>query len=264
MISPDVQFLDMDPWHWRRLYDAVFAKKQGRGLTILVRDGRIAKIHGSFVGLQGEWESLDASDPGALARTLYETVRPDWVEVLDVAALRDYGVAVQTMHDWREDADAYLARCFRALHHFPAGLVRYPPWPHELEIAGIAHSALARFVAQVPDGQTLVLGVFEGDEIWACVICRIVSGRIGLIAGSDSFLAEGVHWARWIETYKEFLASVEAAVGEPYFALFCARSVFQQLITEERKWDLLLDSIRRKQAVVYPTVERLSSRERVK
>lgn len=259
MLSPNLQFLDVNPLHWRRLYDTVFAKRRERGLTILVQNGRIVKAHDSDGSLRPEWKSLDASEPEALARALYEMEHPDWVEVLDVAALRDYGMTVQAMHDWREDSDVYLARCFQVLSHFPTGLVRYPAWPRELEIAGIGHSFSVRLVNRVPDGETLVLGVFDRDEIWTCVICRVVGGRIELIAGSDAFLSENARWPHWHETRQDFLANVETAVGKLYLALLCTRSVFEGLVATDRKMDLLLDSIRWDLAVVYPGVEILTS-----
>ena len=255
MLNQQVQFLDVNPLHWRRLFDAVFAKKPEHSLTLLVQNGRIVKAHDSASGLRPEWKSLDSSDPQALAQRLYEAENPDWVQVLDLATLHDYGSAVQTMHDWRGDSDAYLARCFGALSHYPAGLVRYPPWPHELEIAGLGHSALTQLVATVPDGRTLALGVFEGDEIWACIVCRVSGGKIVLVTGTDAFLPLDGRWPHWRETGAEFIAGIERAVGKPYLALLCERNSFEELVATENKLVSLQEFVRRGHVFVYPDVD---------
>jgi hypothetical protein len=251
----------VNPLHWRRLYDALFPKRQKRGLTILTRNGRIVKAHDSATGLRPEWKSLDASDLDWLARTLYEMERPDWVEVLDVATLRDYGVAIQTMHDWRETSDTYLARCFRAISHFPGGLVRYPPWPNELAIAGIEVAALRRLVNRVPDCQTLVLAVFDEDEIWACVICRVVGGQIVLITSLDAFLPDIARWPHWQETHNDFLERIETTLGKPHLAFLCSRSAFEASVAADCKMELLSDRVRRNQAIVYPSTDMLFGRD---
>lgn len=257
MFNSQVQFLDVNPHHWRRLFDAAFNNKHERGLTILIQNHRIVKAHDSAGGLRPEWKSLDPGDPEKLARQLYEAERPDWVQVLDVTALHEYGVVVQTMHNWREDSDGYLARCIGAVNHFPDGLVRYPPWPRELEIAGFRYSDMARLVASVPDGQTLALGVFDGDEVWASIVFRVRGGKIDLVTGTDAYLPHCNRWPNWRESSEEFIAGIKCSVGNPYLAVLCTKSFFDEMVVTGDKTHLLQDSKYREQVLFYPNVDML-------
>jgi hypothetical protein len=254
MLSPKVQFLDVNPWHWRRLCDAVFGSRPERGLTLLVQAGRIVKAHDSAHGLRPEWKAMDGHDAEALAQHLYEAEQPDWVQVLDVDALHDYGMAVQVMHDWHEDADAYLARCFRTRNHFPGRLVRCPPWPTEMLVAGVRHSTLSQLVAAVPDGHTLTLAVFEGEAFWTSAIARIQGGKIVLITSTDAFLPEDASWPGWRETYDAFLARVGVAVGPVDRALLATRDAFLACIRADDKRIALAQSIAQGEAIVCPGI----------
>lgn len=251
MLDPNVRFLDVNPWHWRRLYDVIFGPRPERGLTLLLQEGRIVKAYDSRTGLRPGLKALDGCDPAALAQQLYEAEHPDWVQVLDVDALRDYGVTVQAMHDWREDCDAYLARCFVARNHFPRGLVRVPPWPQEMPIAGVPHRVLSSLVAGVPDGRTLVVAAFAGDEVWASIIVRVQGGKIVLITSTDVFLPEDARWPRWCETYRDLLARVDDAVGPVHGALLTTQQAFVQLVDAKAKHTALSRLAAQDEALVY-------------
>ena len=149
----------------------------------------------------------------------------DQVWVLERAALGDYHATLQSLYDPNEDGDLYFQRARLALDDNP-GLVRYPPRPRGMHLAGVSYEAAQRFIERVPNTGTIVLGVFGDHSIWTSLILRIDNGKIGLITTTDMILPIDAHIEDWRSVVRRILDQVAAQIGTPFAGLFCTRETF--------------------------------------
>jgi len=233
MIDPDVRILDLDPRQFQRLWDVLFPAP-GRRL-ILIHDGsRVVKAFDTSRGLRPDLLTCDPSDPQALAARLYGSDRPDQVLVLHLEALAEFYTTTHLLYDCDEDGDVYLQRERLALDDEPE-LVRYPPEPRGLRLAGLAYEQWEKMLALVPHGRTVVLGVFEQDAIWASLILRMGGGQIDLISSSDAVLPIDYRAADWHAAGRYMIEQVTERIGQPFIGVFCTRAAFLALVAAPDK-----------------------------
>lgn len=234
MLSPEVCILDINPYHWRHLFDTLFPRRNERRLVIVHERGRILKAFDTQKGLRPDLKSTDAHDPLGLAKKLHATEGAERVLVLERAALDDYFAALHTIYNSDEDGDRYFQRARLALDDDPR-LVRYPAEPRGLHLAGISYEVWASLIAHVPHGHALVLGIFDEGRIWASLIVRVHAGKIGLITTSDAVMLLDVRVSDWRKDYRPLLEGVAAHIGPPFAGLFCTRAVFLDLVACDDK-----------------------------
>jgi hypothetical protein len=233
MISPDIQMLDINPYQWRHLFDLFFTNR-ARQLIIIHENGRVLKAFDTQHGLRPDLKTQSVSDPPSLALQLYRAEQVDQVWVLERAALSDYSDALRTIYNPDEDGDRYFQRARLALDDNPQ-LVRYPPRPRGMYLAGISYEAFEKLIGRVPAGGTLVLGVFDEHSIWASLILRVERGKVGLITTTDAIMPIDVRIEDWRPAARLILDRVAAQIGAPFAGLFCAREAFIDLVTGDDK-----------------------------
>jgi hypothetical protein len=184
MLSADVQMLDLNPYHLRHLWDALFPARR-RQLILILEGERVLKAFDTESGLRPDLRGMPAADPEGLAARLYAGSAIDQVLLLERQALDDYFVTAHRLYDPDLDGDAYLQRMRLALDD-ESRFVRFPPEPRGLHLAGVAYDTWVSLAGQAPDGQTVVLGVFDSGDLWASLILRLNAGQVTLVTTSDA------------------------------------------------------------------------------
>jgi len=234
MISPDVRILDINPYQWRHLLDALFPWHSARRLVIVHEQGRVLKAFDTERGLRPDLKATSVHNPVSLAQHLYLSEHVEQVLVLERAALDDYFATLHTIYNPSEDGDCYFQRARLALDD-DSRLVRYPPGPRGLRLAGVPYETWENLITLVPNGHTLVLGIFDEGYIWASLIVRVEDGKVDLIATSDSVMPLEVHVTDWRKDYRVLPDRVAAQIGPPFAGLFSTRDGFLDLVTTQDK-----------------------------
>lgn len=233
MISPHVRMLDLNPHQWRRLYD-LFAVQPARRLVLVHENGRVLKAFDTEGGLRPDLKALRVGDPVAVAAHLHRSERVEQVLVLERTALDRFFSNVHALYDPDDDGDRYFQRVRLALDADPQ-LMCYPPEPSGLYLAGIPYDTWCQLLGRVPDGHTLVLGVFDGGSIWASLVVGILKGKVDLITTSDAVLPAEARIGQWRQGARLLLDRVASQIGPPFLGLFCERTAFLELVASEDK-----------------------------
>lgn len=259
MISPEAQVLDINPFQWRRLFDALLPRRTQRILTLIHDRGQVLKAHDSERGLRPELRALRIGDPISMAEELLAAEEVDQVLILDQRAVDSYYATLQTLYDPYEDSDGYFQRARLALDHYPAGIVRHPSESRGLTLAGIPYEHLEALLAQVPDRHTLVLGVFEGPKIWASVILGVEGGKVTLVTTSDAILPLEIQIADWRSDYRQLLECPDPRYARPFAGLFLTTAAFQAMLISRDKLETLRRLLQQGEAIVDPCPTRWQS-----
>ena len=179
MLHENPLMVDIDVDHWRNLQALLLESAKGRRRIIVIHeDGEILKfVHSQRAEIVKPVDRVD--DPHAVAERVYRANedKADFVAVFERRAFDRYFAEFQDT--WRpdEDLDVFVHRTYALIDKYPDGIVTYPgPARSTLGLqwrVGASYedvkAAVDRFVA--PDS-TVVLGVFEGDALWATLVLR--------------------------------------------------------------------------------------------
>lgn len=224
-----IEDLDLD--HWKRLSDLALHGRRARRLLILHEGGRALRAYDTQNGEQ-PLPMAEVNDAQALAERLYAQQREAGVEqvwVLDPVAFHRAMGAVQATLDPKEDMDVYLAREFQVRWDAPGcgfaprtGFILY----------GLAWERLTRFVERMlPPSCTFVLGVFEGDALWASLFAQFQDGKIVGLSTAAALDPEDLKDIVGRDQHPFLLAAVANRYRRPAFGWFCERTDFEAYMT---------------------------------
>lgn len=177
MLHENPLMLDIDVDHWRNLQALLLDSAKGRRRIVVIHeDGEIHKfVHSHGTPIRRTVERIDR--PRADAERIYEdnAAQVDFVAVFERRAFDEYFGRFQAT--WRpdEDLDAFVHRTYELLDEYPDGMVTFPgPARETLGLQwrlGASYeqvkAAVERFVT--PES-TVVLGIFDGDALWATLV----------------------------------------------------------------------------------------------
>jgi hypothetical protein len=93
---------------------------------------------------------------------------------------------------------------------------------------GLPWGRLERFAARMlPPSCTFVLGVFDGDALWAACFAQFQDGRIVGLSGSAALEADDVRDVVGRDQHPFLLAAVANRYHRPAFGWFCQRADFE-------------------------------------
>jgi len=168
---------DIDVDQWRNAQSLLLSSaKAARRLVVIHERGTVLKFRHTD-GEQCEGRVDVVTDAHRLARELYEANREkvDFVVVMERRAVDSYFAQVQNSWNIDEDLDEYVQRTYAAFDDYPDGIVAYPgPARQVMGLqwnTGVSLGELKSAVAAlVPPETTVVLGVHEGDGLWASLV----------------------------------------------------------------------------------------------
>jgi hypothetical protein len=235
MIRNDVEIVDLDPLTWRNLgevfpvseWGELRLKKPGV-LSILHESGRILRVD-SPTGVNPTIPPM-IENPAAMARAIHEaTPGLMRVQIFEKASLIAFSKQVQSL-DWRTmPSDLFYLRAWELAKSDPTGLCYYPRTPFLTALV----EAATRLVAGVPDGGTLVLGIFSEGRPYFTLIARVVNQQIDLLTTFDTLVKYGLDTSQIPTSAADadrVLMLVEAHIGKVAHSLFCSLSAFKSML----------------------------------
>lgn len=241
MLHENPSMLDIDVNHWRNLQALLLeSAKEKRRIIVIHEAGELLKlVHSQRLEIVSDIRAVD--DPHAIAERLYRD-NADNVDFVAVFERRAFAEWVGRFQDsWRadEDLDAFVHRQYTLMDEYPDGIVTYPgPARNVLGLqwrVGATYEAVKAAVHQfVPPETTVVLGVFEGEGLWAVlvlhfdadhradVVTTLDPSRVALGGGRAGDARAAVAWA-------------EATYGECSVALFADLPDARALLADEDK-----------------------------
>lgn len=241
MLHENVQMSDIDVDHWRNLQSLILESAKAKRRIIVIHEaGQIQKfIHSAKAPIVRSVDRI--TDPHADAERIYRD-NPDSVDFVAVFERRAFDSYFgEFQGTWRadEDLDVYVRRSYALMDKFPDGIVTYPGRAREtLGLQwriGASYEAVELAVkAFVAPSSSVILGVFEGDALWATLVLHFdADGRADVVSTVDVSRLSGA--GSRVENAREAIAWVDATYGQVSVALFTDRQGATSLIAAPDK-----------------------------
>ena len=244
-----VEDLDLD--HWKRLSDLAMFHWRQRRLFVLHEGGKVIRAYDTALGEQAA-PGESVGDAQALAERLLAEGRPGGLEavwVLDPEAYHAAIGAAERALDPSQGIDAYLATEWAA--RFKEGACAYAP-KSDFLFYGLPWDRLARFAQRMlPPSCTYVLGVFDGDALWASCFAQLQDGMIVGLSTSAALDPDDVKDVVGRDQHPFLLAAVANRYRRPAFGWFCQRGDFEAYMlagTVEAKDEVFQTALMRQRA----------------
>ncbi|MEJ5201570.1 MAG: hypothetical protein WHV66_04990 [Anaerolineales bacterium] len=180
MLHENPPMLNIDVNHWRNM-QALFlqsAKSKPR-IVVIHEKGQILKfVHSDRIEIVNPIQKVDNAQDAA--KKVYEANpgKADFVMVLERRAVEKYFAEVQDSWKAEEDLDVYVHRMFAKLDEYPDGIVTYPNKARETlglqwKVGATYESIEAMFKHMIPPNTTILMGVFDRDEVWASLVLAV-------------------------------------------------------------------------------------------
>ncbi len=227
MLSRRCVFEDLDPVHWGRLSDLSLAAAKPRRLFVVHEAGRVVRCHDTAVGDRplpcAEVADAQACADALLAERSSEGVAEVWV--LDLDAFHERMSAAAEGFDGRGPLSALRAAEWAQRHSEKACAVA--PRTEFLHF-GLPWARLERFVQRMlPPRCVYVLGVFDGDALWASLLARFEGGEITGLSTAAALPPEELRDIVGLDQHPFMLAAVANRYRMPAFGWFCGRTDFE-------------------------------------
>jgi len=240
VISDDFAFYGFDETSWDRLV-ALFLgadRPDAGGVLVVVVDTNRAPV-ASFHTAKGwldpatlppliDLEALCASTSAGACILMRERAMADLVDYLAEPLDPDQDFVTRVMrfaHVLRELGDGNWLRVWPN------------PLPHLLLAAAPAAKPAIDFF--LPDGMSVVLGVFDEGELWTGAVVRRKSGKLDVFAGPEAISGwAGPLGGAWRRDHRVLVRAIERELGPIHVGLFMERSTARALLAgaEAGEW----------------------------
>lgn len=262
MISKSVEFRDFNGTRYHNLEglfrgdlartdSAQEARAPGvgpRGLLVLKRRGRVVKVRHTHLG------RLDPEGLGDLSSLADAAARHGarWIAVADGEALEEINEAASaTLRVGHDMVDLALALLGEFETQIEKGRVSI--WPNLFEGVRLpSRNALRRlFDVVLPPGTTFLLYIFDGEALWAEIICARGEHQIMVIAGHDALECGPPPW-RWRDEYKMLLTASAERFGPPALGIFLSLDAAREILSGSWGGGELPKALARKELIFDP------------
>ncbi|MGH7441987.1 MAG: hypothetical protein ACREKE_04855 [bacterium] len=230
MLSRQCVIDDIDPVQWKRLSDPALAADSPRSLYVVHEAGKVTRCFDTETGDQAlPFERV--TQPQAQADALLEARKESGAKrvwVLDLEAFHAGLVKVQAALNPSAGLTVQLAAEWEARWSSEGCAVA--PKSDYLHF-GLPWARLERFAQKMlPPSCVFVLGVFDGDELWATLFARIHDAQIVGISTSAALEPEDVRDVVGRDQHPFLLATVANRYRCPAFGWFCSRGDYEAYI----------------------------------
>jgi hypothetical protein len=225
MLSRLVKVTDLNQDHWRHLTELTYFHRFDRKLFLLHEAGKPLKLWESQAG-DLPLPSESVGDPQSYAESLLKAY-PEMAEVrvVDPEAFAQKMAEVQSKANFDMELDDYALMEFEECLKAP-GFAIAPK--REFLWHSLPWKRLQRFAAKLlPASCTFVLGVFDGDALWASLLAQFENGKIVAISTTDALPPEDVKDFVGRDQHPFFLSCVANAFQRPAFGWFVEKAVFE-------------------------------------
>ncbi|MBI4615905.1 MAG: hypothetical protein HY720_19970 [Planctomycetes bacterium] len=256
MISADIEVVDVDERHWRRLVELNrngAARVARKSILLLVTDAsRVVKAIHSRRGAIPDYPPAVPSDLAALA----SREGADSVWVIERGALPELFRRADARWDPEKGYVETLlafAKGFVELHD--TRIRRHPP----LSIPAIDPERFGPAASwAIPDDRTFLFYVFDGPaQVWTSLVLRKRAGEFDLLTTHETLAREGFVLTDWRNDVPRILSGIERKWGEPFAGLFLDRETLARVQEARKPGHELLAAIREGKALLSPYPMRL-------
>ncbi len=257
MIWEHWEVIDLEPRTWRNL-GALFdpanfltrAQPGERILSILHQEGQVLKVHDSARGVRRDLKLETIENAPRTAQELYESEPGlDRVQIFDKRSLVAFADGAQRSVHPEWDLDEHYRFVYGLAEDDPQGICYYPPRPSHWK--HFTYDQARHFIEEVaPDPSTLVLVVFEGEEVYISLILGIRDHKIKLVSTLDTLVPLGIGPRVSMADRERILEGVAQRFDQPSFSLFIQRAAFDAWLTAEDKGAVLRQAIAEGTAVL--------------
>jgi hypothetical protein len=184
-------------------------------------------------------------------RLRLDDLAPAWpISSEDLARRHDASWALSIELGALDDAIASVGRRLQRDHDFlsqgllmldalqyQVDLGRIQHWPERLKGLPIPTAAMVTRALDMvcPPGKTLLVGLFEGDELWTSIALRRSAEGIDLVLGPDDLRADlGLLSGDFRRDYRHLAREVADRTGPLSLGCFTERNTFRQLEVDPR------------------------------
>jgi hypothetical protein len=212
MLHENPLMVDANVDHWRNLQSLVLESAKGkRRIIVIHEEGKILKfVHSGRVEIVKPIDRID--DPHAAAAAIYEANADacDFVAVFERRGFDHYVGAFQDTWRADEDLDVYVQRTYAMMDEYRDAIVTYPGAARDTlglqwRLGTTYEEGTKAIRAFVEPETCVVLGVFDGDALWATLVLRFdVDHRADVVTtvdpteltatGRDAVASEVVSW----------------------------------------------------------------------
>ncbi|WP_437335229.1 hypothetical protein [Sorangium sp. So ce394] len=239
MLSPDVRFEGFTATDWVRVLSLFRPRRTGiderevdrpRGGVVAVRaGGRLRKLVHTDAG---RLRIDDAQRAGRLsAEELAAGHHASWAAVIEAGALE---AIVERFGARVRRGDDLVAQTLLLLQLAREELLagRIDLWPARLRGVPMPSPGVVRGTLEslAGAGKTMVIGLFEGGELWTSVALRRDARGINLILGPDEVREDmGLLAGDWRRDYRHLSRAIEERAGELSLGCFAEAETIRKL-----------------------------------
>jgi hypothetical protein len=240
VFAADVRFEGFTATDWERVLVLFRPRRPGveqrdpdrpRGGVIAVHGGgRVRKLVHTHVGRLRLDDVL--ADWPITPQELAARHQASWAAVIEMGALESimeqFGAKTRRGDDLTAQVLTFL---LLAREEVEAGRLQH--WPTRLAGMPVPTAGMVRGTmdAVCPPGRSMVLGLFEGGELWTSLaLRRSTEGRLDRILGPDELRRDmGLLSGDWRRDYRHLSRAVEDALGPLAFGCFSEAATFRAL-----------------------------------
>lgn len=231
MISEDFAFFGFDARSWDRLVSLFLGEDEDRpsGVLVVVVDAERAPV-ASFHTARGSLDTAILPSVDNLP-ALCEATEAGACIVMRSRAMDDIEDYLVEPLDPNQDFATRVMRFAHLLRELGNGnwlKVCPNPLPDVLLAAAPAAKPAVDFL--VPDGHSVLLGVFDDGELWSAAVVRRQSGKVDVLAGPEAISEwAGPLGGAWRRDHRVLAQAVERELGPIYVGVFMERATAQGL-----------------------------------
>lgn len=251
MISEDFAFFGFDETSWDRLVSLVVGDDDRPGVVVLVVN-RAAVPVAAFHTAHGSIDPAGLPGPGDL-EALCDAAGARACIVMRDRAMGDVAAYLCAPLDPSQDFATRVMRFVHVLRELGNGhWVRVWPNPFPDVLLAAAPAAKSATDLFLPDGHTVVLGIFEDGALWTGAVVRRNGGSIDVLAGPRAISQwAGPLGGAWERDHRVLTRAIERELGPVHLGLFMGRDTAERLFGGRQAGDWALCFASRR-LVVHP------------
>ena len=241
MISEDFAFFGFDETSWERLVSLIAGDNEPSGVLVVVVN-RAAVPVAAFHTARGSIDAAELPSPGDL-EGLCEAAEARACVVMRERGMGDVVDSLEAPLDPDPDFVTGVMRFVHVVRELGNGnwLRVWPnPFP-DLLLAAAAPAAKSATDLFLPDGYSVVLGVFDEGALWTAGVLRRNAGSVDVFAGPRAISeGSGPLGGAWERDHRVLSRAIERELGPIHLGLYMERPTAERLFRGRQAGDWAL------------------------